>query len=95
MDLMKELITVEPVTVTEASSSADTARFEKIWQLIDRDLEHLDTVVHRGNFEELVKRLGGDPAILNEAKEHFHKLHDALMDLHMSVGMANLPAENE
>jgi peptidase E len=91
MTLMKDLVNLQKPELAEERkySNPEYARFKKIFELIERDLEHLDSVTKAGsNTEKLVEKLGGDASYLKTAREALDTLDAAMMDLHMSVGMA-------
>ena len=98
MDLIKELLTT-PTQVEESEthySNADYDRFNKIFDLVHRDLEHLSNVLRPGaSIEKLSTKIGGDPAILAEARALFEKFNDAMLDLQMDVGMAASARDEE
>ena len=91
MTLMKDLVNLQKPELAEEQtySNADYSHFKKIFALIERDLEHLGVVTKEGsNTAKLVEKLGGDLSYLKTAREALDKLDEAMMDLHMSVGMA-------
>lgn len=89
MTLMKELLGSQNPVTEEAASSADFAKFKRIWDIVEKELDHLDLLMKSdSNFSKLVEKLGGDTAILKDAKQSFDKVYDSMMDLHMSIGIA-------
>lgn len=96
MDLMKELITTaQPVKEAEYSN-VKYARFKKITDIVDKELDHLYVLAKPDSgFSKLVAELEGDVAIVNEIRQHLHKLADAFADLEMSVGMAQDPNRDD
>lgn len=88
MDLMKELLTEQEDTAVQRNP-VRYARFRKNVGIVQNNMEYFEAILKKGSqFSKLVAELGGDLAILKQANEAFGKLYDAMMDLEMSVGMA-------
>jgi hypothetical protein len=90
----------EPIEeATSASQNANVAkhaRFKRIINTLQDDLEHFDSFLKEDSqFQRLVKELGGDVAVIKSARGHHQKLFDDLQDLEVSVGMAQEPFEDE
>ena len=89
MELMKELLNSQVNEESPAANHADMVRFKKVWDLIERDLDHLDSILaDKSNFSNLVKKMGGDTGWLEAAKKSFKELDNSMMELHKSVGIA-------
>ena len=90
MQLLQSLIKSGLTEAPQVSSNPDAVRmFQHFWNRIDLDLEHLGNALeNRSHFTELASKLGAEESEIERAKKAFSELSDALLDLHMSVGIA-------
>ena len=91
MTLMKKLINEENDSFRDG---VKYARWTKIYNKTEQSLEQLSSVLSRGSvFSRMSKELGGDQHDLDLALDAFNKLEDALMNLHMTIGITQQPEE--
>lgn len=88
MPLIKEINQLnDSKAIKEGASAADIERFKKIWHLVERDIEHLNSVFKDGSSTlKLAERLEGDMMLAKSIKKNLDKLNDMIDDFHMSVG---------
>ena len=91
MKLMQELMTQQVTEEDEVEASLTTpeiARFKRIWDVIERDLDHLENVMKEDSqFAKLVAKGNGDVKLFQSAIQSFKTLYDQLHDVQMSVGI--------
>jgi hypothetical protein len=90
MKLMHELMTkaVQEEAEEVKLTSSEITRFKRIWDVVERDLDHLNSVMKEdSNFAKLVEKGGGDVDLFKAAIKSYEQLYDHLNDVHMSVGI--------
>jgi len=91
MKLMQELMAAQPEEVVESvgKDPRGYARFQQVFDLMEKEFDHLDKVLKEGSqFRKLVVQLGGDDGFAKGALKALKELENEIFDLHMSVGIA-------